>query len=277
MSGPGHGRERALIDRHFARRSTGADDSAMRDHLAGCRACHAYYERHLLLAELDPRSPPAIDRIAASLGFPGGRPPPRRRAAFLTMAGAVAMGGVVLAVTGWPGAGRSTDDQSARAELVARGAGPPVVPGSDPLLMVYRVSPGRPSRRVGSAIARGEELAFSYQNPSGYQRLMIFGVDERRNVYWYYPSWTEPAANPVAVPIAATSAWRELPEAIRQPFGTGTLRLLAIFANQPLSVRQIEQLVASPIPSADCQAVISQLPGAACTERAVTVRNGDVP
>jgi hypothetical protein len=74
---------------------------------------------------------------------------------------------------------------------------------------------------------------------------MLLGVDEHGAVYWYYPAWTDPSATPSALPISTSGGLVELPDAIRHPLRDKQLRLLSIFTNQPLTVRQVEERLSS--------------------------------
>jgi hypothetical protein len=68
---------------------------------------------------------------------------------------------------------------------------------------------------------------------------MIFGLDDRKNVYWFYPAWTNPADDPVAIPIETDGERHELPDAVRQPM-SGRVEIHALFVDEPLSVKDVE-------------------------------------
>src|SRR5260370_17283220 len=81
---------RRAMDAHFAARAGPDAARALFAHLAGCAHCRRRYDRHLLLAEIDPRAPSDEARLAHSLGL---APRPRRRwqwmaAASMTLAAA---------------------------------------------------------------------------------------------------------------------------------------------------------------------------------------------
>ena len=65
----------AAIDAHFAGRTSVAAEATMRAHLPACPTCREAYQRHLVVAELDPRAISAQDRLGKALGF---RMKPRR-------------------------------------------------------------------------------------------------------------------------------------------------------------------------------------------------------
>ena len=81
-------------------------------------------------------------------------------------------------------------------------------------------------------------------------RLLVFGVDEYRNVYWYYPAWTDPAANPVAVTISDQPGQYELGEAISHKLKGRSLTIYGIFIEEAISVRRVEDMV-SGMPALD--------------------------
>ena len=72
---------RDLVDAHFAGRIAPVRERRMREHLPGCASCSRYYEKHLVLASLDPRAPSAQERMAVGLGIaPAVAPSARSRA-----------------------------------------------------------------------------------------------------------------------------------------------------------------------------------------------------
>jgi hypothetical protein len=240
------------VDGHFARGLSVAHEVRLRRHLPGCAICHARYERWLAVAALDPRVPDARRRLAAGLGLRGR---PRR---------AVAAGALALAALGCFGLVlvRSQRRAGEGDALVARGAKD--VPASS--LVVYDlVSEGRPPTRLepGADIGERDELAFAYTNPGGWRRLLVFGVDDRHQMYWFHPAWTDPATNPSGVLIERGDLLRELSEAIRHELTGRELRIFALFTNRDdLRVREVEAAV-----GADGQPHVD-----GCEVRAFTVR-----
>src|SRR5262245_52436088 len=72
MSGPSTctgGSFGAEIRRHFAGTISARAERNLRLHLAECAACRDDYERHLVLAEIDPSVPSAEERIGRGLGL----------------------------------------------------------------------------------------------------------------------------------------------------------------------------------------------------------------
>src|SRR5262245_43781454 len=105
--------ERARIERHFAANISAEDERLMLAHVADCADCRAYYERQLLLAEIDPTVPPSQERIARGLGLS----PPRQLSLWPVYAGA-ALAACMLAllvVSPWK------RDVAGEREFAARG------------------------------------------------------------------------------------------------------------------------------------------------------------
>jgi hypothetical protein len=253
-----HLRERRSIDRHFSGRITPAAEVELRTHLVACPDCRDYYDRHAQLAQVDPQSLPVQERLGAALGF---APIPARRpwgrwVWVLTPVAATAL--VVLAVRWRPAADPAN-------EFTARGA------RVEPALFAYRVSHGRPSP-LTARMAPGDELAFAYENPTQYQRLMVAAVDEQGSVFWYHP---DPEVSARAVPIAQEPGRHELPVAIRHEYRGHSLRIFGIFSNQSLSVADVRPLLG---PSG-CSGLRRQLPAVdiGCVEQVVALGQENEP
>jgi hypothetical protein len=61
--------ERARIDDYFAARGSPADERIMREHIGACEACRAYFDRRVILQELDPGAPSREARLLHGLGI----------------------------------------------------------------------------------------------------------------------------------------------------------------------------------------------------------------
>jgi hypothetical protein len=101
------------------------------------------------------------------------------------------------------------------------------------------VSAGEKPVALGEVMRASDELAFAFDNPASARHLLIFGVDEHRHVYWYHPAWVNPATTPTAVAIPGGR--HELPEAVSHDLDGGVLTLYAVFANEAVSVRELER------------------------------------
>jgi RNA polymerase sigma-70 factor (ECF subfamily) len=129
-----------------------------------------------------------------------------------------------------------------------RGALRPLAPSaaSAPAFFAYRIEPAARLEARGATIRPTDDLAFAYTNPSGYRRLLVYGVDEHRHVYWYYPAWSDPVADPHAIGVAPGVELRELPEAIRHAIDGRELTIHAVFLDEDTSVRAVEHWIADP-------------------------------
>jgi hypothetical protein len=215
-----------------------AEEHALREHLPGCAECQQRYQRHLLLARVDPAAPSAQDRLGAGLGFSA--QPPKGRGIVWVVAAVAAM---LLAVVVWRGVMPAGD-----SGFSPRGAG-----NGQGELWAERVSPGR-SEKLASRMRADDELVFSYANPAGKKRLMVFAVDGKERVYWYFPAWSDAADDPAAVPIEGGAAPHALGEAVRHKLEPGALTVYGVFTDAPLTVKQIEQkLKGGPLELPGCE------------------------
>lgn len=227
MKALSHPAARSLIRAHFALRIAPTDERRLRLHLSDCPACHAQYERHRMLAELDPSAPTYEQRVAKGLGLAVANERTSRAPMFWSLA-AAALALCVLV----PARAYLSPSYSAR--------------GTTPVaaqVLVYKVEPGHSAKAAGDSVRATDELAFAYTNPNGFRKLMIFGIDEHRHVYWYHPAWLRAEDNPQAIDIVAGTEVRELPEAIHHSFDGHQLTICSIFSNEELSVKAVEQSI----------------------------------
>jgi hypothetical protein len=227
------------VDRHFSRRLPPAEEKAMREHMPACAACRERYERHLLLERLDPGSGDGKARIASGLGFGGS--PDLRPARVFRLAGPAAGAALVAAALMLFVGRRSGNDE---AEFVARG-GDAEVDQSTGITVYAAHDRDGGAARAASTLRPSDDLAFEYENRTGKPWLMIFGVDEHRHVYWYYPAWMDPADDPRSIAIHRTTGREPLPDAVRQVVDGAELDIRAVFSDEPLSVKTVERAVAA--------------------------------
>ena len=219
-----------LVDRHFSLRIRPREERTLRAHLTGCQTCAARYERYLALAPLDPRAASAQSRLAVGLGLQRRHAP--RAVPVLTAAAVCALLAATVLL-------RPSSRGGAR--YAPRG-------GDASRLFIYRVPAGEAPTPVDHRISSHDELAFAYENGTGRRRLLVFAVDEHRHVYWYHPAWDDPAADPVAIAISTAAGVHELPEAIGHAYDGSELMLYALFTDEALSVRTVEQWIAAAGP-----------------------------
>jgi len=216
------------IDAHFAGRLRPRREHWLREHLAGCERCKRYYRRHLMLERVDLQALGPAERLARGLGLRPTRPVSRA----LVLAPVAVLAGLVLLLA------LRTAPAPDEEAYTTRGAATSTV-----ALRVYRLTAGEPPKAVTRSIARGDELAFAYLNTAGKKRLMVFGVDDARAIYWFYPAWQDVGRDPEAIPIRGGPGVQELPEAVSHDYRGGRLRIHALFLDRPLTVRKVEALV----------------------------------
>jgi len=256
-----HRRARDAIADHFAGAGVPAAEQEMRAHLPTCPDCHAFYERHLLFASLDPAGVPIETRLGRGLGIRPARVPRRAFFGWLSLCGAAVAALLLVFHThggspgeSGPGPRGVTPAAPGLAEpsgegVASRGAPANVAAARAPEVQVYRIFTGRrgsnTSEKADGFVYAGDELAFAYRNPAGKGRLLVFAVDEHGHVYWYHPGWSDAGQNPTAVPISAEPGLHELPAAVLHKFDGERIMIHALFTDRELSVRQIEAAVAS--------------------------------
>jgi hypothetical protein len=229
--------ERDLVDRHFRGRISPEREQRLRQHLPDCESCRGRYERHLLNSRLAGGLDRA-DRLAIGLGLPRPSVGDRQWAASpWSMVAVAAAAGVALFALSTRGRGGA---EVVTEEFTARGASPAAA--APATLEMFRVDAQGGQKPVRGFIDAADELAFAYGNPSGFRRLAVFAADETGAIYWFFPAWRDPKQDPVALAIEK-GQHRELPEAIRHEYQGSRLRVVALFLNEAVSVKTIENNV----------------------------------
>jgi hypothetical protein len=222
---------RRLVDGHFAKGLSRADEARLRGHLPTCAACRQVYESYQIAERLDPRARKPRERLAAALGLPSEGKGPRGMSWAIATASVVGAMALLFTVTTQPGNG-----------LVSRGKAIENMEALD--VAVFRVKGERESMRVKDVVSPEDALAFAYRNEMGKSFLMIFARDGAGQTVWYYPAWTDPADNPRAVPITKQVGMKELPEAVRHALRGSSLTVHALFMDKALDARTVEARVA---------------------------------
>ncbi len=232
----------ARVDRHFARQLDPAGERAMREHLPKCTHCRARYEKQLLLEKLDPDAAGPQARIASGLGLGlglGARPALR---ALTPIMGSIALAAAIAFLVLRPAGPGSPLDTG----FTARGGVDATESGDSSYVIVYRGATDAGPSRAGASIHRSDELAFGYGNTANKRYLMVYGVDEHRHVFWYYPAWSDPKEDPRS--IAILSGAQSLPDAIKHDLEGKLLEIHAVFTDIPLTVKAVEsQISGAPI------------------------------
>jgi hypothetical protein len=236
---------RRLVDGHFTKGLSPANEVRLREHLPACVDCRVAYESYQAAEKLDPKAQAPRERLAAALGVPAQVKWPRRRGVRWAVGTLSAVGALALVLV-------VTLARDPKNGMVARGKG---VENAESLeVAVFRVKGERESMRVSDVVSAGDELAFAYRNEVGKAYLMIFAIDGAGQLAWYHPAWTDPGANPSAVPITKQVGFKELPEAVRHPLQGTLLTVHALFMDKALDVRAVEARAARGEFSADVEA-----------------------
>jgi hypothetical protein len=238
-----HVLHRSRVDRYFSGELEPAAVKTLFDGLWRCATCRARYERQLLLERVLPKNDPhESDRLWQSI-VGSAAPEPRRapreahlmgRRALLALSLAVA--GVVLVP--------ALLKQPATTTPVSRGTGsaPPA-----PSLHLYRTHEGH-SEPVHGDLHPDDGVLVAYSNPSSnLAYLMVFGVDQRGGVHWYYPAYDRTGEDPAAVRIRTNAFGVELGEEIRHPLPEGDMRIFALFLTTPHRVLETEAAVSTAL------------------------------
>jgi hypothetical protein len=236
------------IDRYFGRGLEPATTSRLLRRLWRCAGCRARYERHLLFERLLPDGADHRDdrlwrTILASAGreHQSGSSAPHRAIATRPLrpwwAPVAALGALSLVVV----ATQVARIQAPTTPVSRGGTNESVL---EPALHLFRTMGEHETAPVGRTMRADDGILIAYSNPgSELKYLMVFAVDQRGNVHWYYPAYERPGENPAAAPIRTQALGVELGEEIRHPLTPGPLRMFALFLPRPWHVDQIERMV----------------------------------
>lgn len=258
-----HSAHRRRLVGHFQGMLSPAEETRLRDHLRGCDRCRAGYLA-LSLAEEKQGEEAAKSRHARlEQGLFGSEPSSESAPQSMPKLlwglgglGAVAAAATVLFMLVPAG--------SPPPEFREKGASSTLKnPADDVAVYVYQPGEdGAGYRRIERQVVGTRPLAFAYSNLAArrYDRIMIFGVDERFTVYWYYPSWNDPKTDPSAEAIRRGRGV-ELGQQVSHDYQGKTLRLFALFSQRrDLTVRSIERAVSRAQRSGKTIAALERLP-----------------
>ncbi len=111
---------------------------------------------------------------------------------------------------------------------------------------VYQATKPGDIRPVQGTISTSTELLFAYRNigPNPFDYLMIFGVDQSGEVFWYYPAHLDSSANPPSIATAGRGGWQGATQSDWARTSPRRPRnLCGIFTHAPLRVKQVETLI----------------------------------
>lgn len=213
-------------------------------HVEGCARCRSLRDGWVAAIEQmrgeDPRleSVEITRDVLAVLAQESSRPDSRRRLVW------VAAAAVLIA---FAGAGLRVLRSSEPEEFRAKGAPPhsETQASVQAALQAQVIVEGR-ALPIGSQIPRDAELSFTYSNGAGtgHAFLMVFAVDARGEVRWYYPAFATADTDPAAITIESGVTARALPDAVRHELPTGPLWIYALFLSGPMRVSEVEARVA---------------------------------
>jgi hypothetical protein len=116
--------------------------------------------------------------------------------------------------------------------------------------------------KVESDIRPDDALFFtvSHRPESPYRHAMILAFDDRGQIFWYHPAYTDASENPISIPLAPSHEPIALEEAVRHRLEPGWLRVVGLFSRSPLDVRSVEAIVTKAIAEQGGAARVERLP-----------------
>jgi hypothetical protein len=238
-----HFLQRSRIDRYFVRGLSPRAEQAMRQHVARCARCRRRYEANLAAeAALPGGALLAEQRLWQGITGAASAPDTARaslRARRFMLAGAFSAATLVAVVWFSPWRERQPGG------LVERGSHEDEALHRTPSLQIFRRGEASVPEPVRDTIHGGDALMFAYSNPGRrYRFLMVFGVDDHRRIFWYYPAYERDVDAPRAIAIQAERLGVELGDAVTHALVEGGLRVYGLFLEDSATVSAIEMLVA---------------------------------
>lgn len=221
---------------------TANEGQALTAHLGGCDACRSAHRRFLQTATALRELPlPEPDpRLAAEVlaKVRSGRPAWRWRVPALAV-GFVACAVVAISLRpeptftarGGETAGAEARQRKLGIELFRHPHG-----GAAP-------HPLQPEERL----APGDGLSFVAYNRTGQSlHLLIFGLDARAEVHWFYPAYSSSDSDPSSIPLSGAEQVVQLPEGVTlESPAPGAFQLVAAFSPSAVRVSEVEALLAA--------------------------------
>jgi hypothetical protein len=231
---------------HLANSLPGQQAELLEQHLTTCERCSkAQAEFASMTKRLSPDSgefddPELVDDVMTLVRL--GRAEPERlspakplRRAWL-LAGLAACLSAVLLLIIWP---QVTQDDS--KSIRTRGGLSADADRWVSLKVLRATDDGY--RPVSKKISRGDALAFAYDNRQDHDYLMVLGVCEKGQVYWYYPAYQQAGQNPQSIRIEKSRRPVQLPDQVRHELKPGRFRIFALFSKQALDVELVESII----------------------------------
>jgi hypothetical protein len=116
--------------------------------------------------------------------------------------------------------------------------------------------------KVESDIRADDALFFTvnHRPESPYRYAMILAFDDRGQIFWYHPAYTDASQNPISISLAPSSEPIALEEAVRHRLSPGWLRIVGLFSRKPLDVKSVEAVVMKTIAEQGGAARVERLP-----------------
>jgi hypothetical protein len=115
------------------------------------------------------------------------------------------------------------------------------------LELFYRDTGGESPRYlpVKDTLSPSSAVAVAYEDHSSdpYPYLMVFDVDPRGEVHWYYPAHTDPAEDQVSIFIGEKGGRMTLPDEITHTLPPGRHRFFGLFSKSPLRIMAVEEAI----------------------------------
>lgn len=109
-------------------------------------------------------------------------------------------------------------------------------------IRAYRVIDRGTPQPLGAEVSSSDGLLFSYTNlgVQPFDYLMIFALDARGEVHWFYPAYERAGQNPESIAITRGASNVPLGDLVQQDFAGGALTLYALFTRRPSTVLDVE-------------------------------------
>lgn len=257
------------VTRHMAGELSPEQAAAVEEHFARCERCAKLRDEMVAMAARLAPDPQEFDdpdlagevMTIIKLGraepdrAPLSRPRGYRTWLLAPVAAAAVLALAVVAMDLWP-----IQHREDGLQFQARGGGEER-PDRWVSLRVFRAQ-DTGYRPVLHRLAPDDTLAFAYEDrsPQRYGYLMVFAVDERGEVFWYYPAHVTEGENPQSIRTSESRGPVELPDQVRHDLMEGRLRIFALFSRQALDVVTVENVVARQLAEGRTLDDIGRLP-----------------
>ncbi len=100
-------------------------------------------------------------------------------------------------------------------------------------------------RPVLESVPKDAALAAAYEDRSTppFRYLMVFAVDPRGEVFWYYPEHDKDGDDRFSIETSKKKGETALPDEVTHALSLGPLRFFGIFSKSPLRAREVEATV----------------------------------